>query len=100
MPDQATDRDPMIFPIKGMTLEPDGMPLMLSAYLGLVQWLIGQEWAREQFKQDTGHDLMRVLGARGIESMVDKATGHDVAVVGAWADWVTRTQWGEAIRKD
>jgi hypothetical protein len=82
-------------PIKGMKLTPFGWPLMADAYLGLVYFLVGKPEWRDQFKADTGMDIERVLCGRGIEAMVDKATGYDQAVVARFADWVTEFHWGD-----
>lgn len=92
----------MKVPIEGMKALPYGWPLMAGAYMGLLQFLITQPEAREAFKADTGMDVTRALGfgVSPLDRMVDKATGHDKAVVAAFADWVTETQWGDGSDPD
>jgi hypothetical protein len=83
------------FPIQGMTKHPNGLPLMTGAWLGLIYFAASEAEMRAAFTEDTGHDLLRVLRAGGLDKLVDKATGYDRAVVAAFADWVTVNMWGE-----
>lgn len=82
-------------PIDGMTTRPYGGDYMVAAWLGCLLAAVGTEGAAAAFKAETGHDIRGTLGARGLDKMVDEATGHDRAVVVAFADWVTRECWGE-----
>jgi hypothetical protein len=82
-------------PIEGMTTIPYGLPLMVDAWFACVVWAATMKENTDAFKKETGYDLSNVLRSRGIEQMIDKATGYDRAVVAAWADWVTKNYWGE-----
>jgi len=85
----------MITPIEGMKTRPYGYDYMAGAWAGLLSWAATVDKFVEEFKAETGYDLRDVLTSRGINKMIDEATGHDKAVVVAWADWVTRNLWGE-----
>lgn len=67
---------------------------MAPAWIGLLSHTLQQPEAMEQFRQETGHDIFSVLNARGLEAAVDKATGYDLTVIGAFGDWVTVNLWG------
>ena len=82
-------------PIKGMTKEPYGLPMMLDAWLGCLHWAIGKDEIRAQFKSDTGKNLESLVGATAFEKMIDKATGYDRELFAAFADWVTINFWGD-----
>jgi hypothetical protein len=84
-----------MFPIEGMKTEPYGLPLMSEAWFACVLWAAGKPENLKQFKEETGHDLNDVLKSRGLNKMIDQATGYDRTVIAAWADWVTKNFWGE-----
>lgn len=89
--------EPTALPILGMKLTPaywGSDPLMMGAYMSHLTYCVGKPEIKARFKAETGMDLDRVLMARGLEQMVDKATGHDRATVAAFADWVTEWLWG------
>jgi hypothetical protein len=81
-------------PIEGMKTTPYGEDYMAGGWIGLVEWLVTQDWAVSDFKEKTGHDIISIIKARGIDRMIDKATGHDREVITAWADYVTEYHWG------
>jgi len=66
-----------------------------SAWIGLVEFLLGQDWALTQFTEDTGMTVPRRRS--GIEAMIDKAVGYDgnMEFLRAFLPWVTREHWGE-----
>jgi hypothetical protein len=81
-------------PIEGMTTDPYGLPFMADAWLACVIWAAERPENIKQFKIDTGYDLTDVLKSRGLNKLIDQATGYDRKVVSAWADWVTKNYWG------
>lgn len=66
-----------------------------SAWIGMVEFLLGQEWAIAQFTADTGMAVPRRRS--GIEMMIDKAAGYDgnKEFLCAFLPWATREHWGE-----
>lgn len=97
---QEPQDDACPLPIPGMKSTPYGWPAMAGAYMGLLFFLVSKPEVRAAFKEETGHDLDRVLLGRGIEAMVDKATGYSNDVVAAFADWVTEFYWGDGTEPD
>ena len=83
-------------PIEGMKAQPFGEDYMVGAWLSLVAVTAEQPGALEEFKADSGFDLLTVLRAKGLAAMIESATGHDRAVIVAFCDWVTKNVWGEA----
>lgn len=81
-------------PIEGSKLRPYGEDYMAPAYLGLVHFVASQIGAIADFEQRTGHDLKSVIKARGMDELIDKASGRQAAVIAAWADYVTEFHWG------
>lgn len=69
-------------------------PLMMGAWASCLSWAIGEPEIRAAFKEQTGHDLDSIATARGLDKMIDEATGHTRAVMAAWCDWATRNIWG------
>jgi len=66
-----------------------------GAWISLVEFLLGQDWAIAQFTADTG---VKVPARRsGIEMMIAKAVGFDgnTEFLRAFLPWVTREHWGE-----
>ena len=86
-------------PIKGMKEEPDGLPLMMPAWIGCVRRALGEKGARDEFKRDTGLDLESLVNRTPIDKMIDWSTGYERAVFCAFCDWVTVNLWGK-IPKD
>lgn len=66
-----------------------------SAWIGLVEFLLSQDWAIAQFAADTGVHLPRPRS--GIDAMIDRATGFDgnMEFLRAFLPWVLREHWGE-----
>lgn len=83
-------------PIKGMLTQPMGLPLMGDAWVGCLLFCSKEPEALARFKAETGFDLPNLLTATPLEHAIDQATGHEKAVVVAFADWVTKNVWGEA----
>ena len=78
-----------------MLTKPLGMPFMAGAWIGCLLFCSKQEDALTGFKAETGFDLPGLLTATPLEHAIDQATGHEKAVVVAFADWVTKNVWGE-----
>ena len=85
-------------PITGMTTDHYGLPLMAGAWLGCLITAVDLPGAKDAFMAETGHDLSDVLGAKGLDRLIDESTGRTREVVVAWADWVTKNLWGEEER--
>lgn len=85
-------------PIEGMRALPLGMPCMAGAWLGCLLFCSKDPEALAKFKADTGFDLEGLTKATPLEHAIDVATGHERAVVVAFADWVTKNVWGEVER--
>lgn len=84
-------------PIDGMKTTPmyHDRPEMMGAWASLLRASVEEKKIVKAFKQETGHDIMDVLNARGINAMIDQTTGHEKAVVIEWADFITKYVWGE-----
>lgn len=84
-------------PIPGMTTRPYGLgnPIMVGAWLGCLHAAFEQDEACAAFKALHGYDIRRLLKRTPIERMIDQGTGYERTVLAAWADFVTRTVWGE-----
>ncbi len=68
-------------------------PVMLSAWLGLVHYLLDDEGAREQFKKETGHNIDSLAERNSLEKLIDQSTGYERLVFKKWMEWVTKTAW-------
>ena len=66
-----------------------------GAYLDTMMFAVSQPGTLAAFKRDTGHDLDSVIKSRGINAMIDEATGYQRKVIVAWFDWFTMNVWGE-----
>lgn len=82
-------------PIEGMIVIPEGLPLMASAWIGLVRWAAGEEGLRQEFMRNTGLKIESLLKRSPIDRMIDESTGYARMVVAAWCDWVTVNLWGQ-----
>lgn len=76
-----------------LALMPEDTPgYMTQAWLDCLSWAIEFDPIMKRFQDDTG---MRWRPARsGIEQMIDKATGSDVAFLGAFIAWFNVNIWG------
>jgi hypothetical protein len=81
-------------PIEGMKEVPEGLPLMLPAWIGLVRYAIGKEEIREQFKKDTGKDLKTLLNRSSFIALIDQTSGYERHLMASFCDWVTVNLWG------
>jgi len=81
-------------PIKGMKTKPIGHEMMTGAWLGLVAFALSNENHRTIFKKETGIDISGVINSKGINRMIDHATGYEGDAVAKWCDWVTVNLWG------
>ena len=81
-------------PVEGMTVNPVGQDYMFDAWFACVLFVGTQDAARAAFTEETGFSLDAIIRARGIDAMIDKATGHDKKVLSAFCDWVTVNHWG------
>jgi hypothetical protein len=90
----SDDREP---PVNGMTKIPCYWydPLMMGAFISLGGFLILKEEARESFKNDTGHDLTRLMNRSPIVQMVDRSSGFEKDVFSSFLDWVCEHHWGQ-----
>ena len=77
-----------------MKHKPYGEDYMVGAWMDFLFFLYRQEWARNEFKTETGIDIRGVLLSGGINKMIDEATGFTRDAVIKWADWVTLNHWG------
>ena len=82
-------------PIKGMKTKPIGHEVMAGAWLGLVAFALSNENYRAAFKEETEIDISDVINSKGINKMIDQATGYQGQAVAKWCDWVTVNLWGE-----
>lgn len=76
-----------------MAVRPWGEDFMADAFLALVEYNFKSD-SMEIFKKESGFDLDSIGKARGIEAMIDEATGHRATAFAAFADWVATNQWG------
>jgi hypothetical protein len=81
-------------PIDAMTKTPFGEDFLAPVWIGAVWYTYRREDCRELFKQETGIDISEVVKAKGLEAMVDRATGFQAEAIAKWADWVTVNFWG------
>ncbi len=84
-------------PIEGMKTMPlyADDELMMGAWVDCVNYCITEEHRLLEFKQDTGIDMMGLVGCSPFEQMIDKATGRDKEYILRFCDWVTKNVWGE-----
>lgn len=83
-------------PIPEMQHEPYGEDYMFDAWFTFLKFAFGIERYRDQFKEETGIDLLNIIEARGLDKMIDESTGRTKDAVIKWADWVTENLWGIA----
>ena len=83
-----------MIPIKGMKVEPLGLPLMGDAWLSFVFWFAGIDTYRAWFKKETNIDLSKLLHRSPLEMMIDESTGFERDAICQWCDWVTINFWG------
>jgi len=74
--------------------------IQTAAWSGLVNYLIGEEWALAQFTADTGIRPPAVRPRNPLDAMIDQACGYDAAAdlrtfAVAFIQWATRAHWGE-----
>lgn len=70
-------------------------PIMAAMWAGLVRYVASRQDFIEHFEEVTGHKWIFDAARPPIERMVDKATGHDQAIVDAFVDYVNEYHWGE-----
>lgn len=66
---------------------------MLPAWFGCLSWAAGEPEVRKAFKAKTGMALSGASNPLG--RMIDKATGHDLAVAKAFVEFVNDELWGD-----
>lgn len=72
---------------------PDDTPdYMAGAWIGCMQWAIGEPEIREEFEAETGHRY--VAPRTPIDKMIDDATGHGTDYVAAFVEWANKNVWG------
>lgn len=76
-----------------MKVRPWGEDFMVGGFLSLVEYNFNSD-SMESFEKDTGHNLNSIASARGLNAMIDEATGRKAEVIAAFGDWVAQTQWG------
>jgi hypothetical protein len=81
-------------PIEGMTQTPYGDDEMIPAWIGLLRYALSKEECREEFKMETDIDIADVINSRGLNSLIDQATGYQKNAIIKFADWVTKKLWG------
>jgi hypothetical protein len=67
-------------------------PLMQIAWAGALHHALGDEKIVAAFREATGN---RWQPGRGIDAMIDKATGADRAFLVAFVDWFNANIWGD-----
>jgi len=76
-----------------LALRPIDTPdYMTDAWIGCIQFAIGQPEIVEQFRRDTG--LRWTLARNGFEQAIDTATGADRAFIEAFIKWANVNVWG------
>lgn len=81
-------------PIKGMKKRPWGEDFMADDFLSLVDFTLSNPKALRSFKKDTGFDLEQIGAAKGIDAMIDSATGRTAEALASFGDWCCKL-WGE-----
>lgn len=86
-------------PIEGMKTMPAFIndadkPGMVSFWLACLVWAATDAEIVAGFERATGYRLGSLF-SRGIDRLIDEATGHHREIVIAWADYVTTNFWGE-----
>lgn len=84
-------------PVEGMAVTPYGWgdPILSGAFMGCVNFATRQQQLVDQFEQESGLKLSRLVAASPIEKMVDDATGFSRELVAKWFDWVALNVWGD-----
>lgn len=85
---------------KKMKKKPGGFGFHDPAFIGCVQWALGRDDFRKQFRKDTGFDIDSLVRASPIEQMIDKAAGRTEEILAAFCDWVVVNIWGEEEKDD
>ena len=66
---------------------------MFKAFLCLAVCLIEDDDQRNNFHEDTGHNLSSLVPKTSIEAMMD-FPGMEDEMLTAWLDWVAENTWG------
>ncbi len=69
--------------------------VMGSAFLGLIDYLIRQPGAIEEFERETG--MRFKLPSSPIEQMIDSATGAQTEYIRSFICWAQKNYWGEEL---
>lgn len=73
--------------------------VMVPAWAAMVEWLLGQKWATDQFTADTGIPMPITRPRTALDAAIDEACGYDPAkaterFLAAFPRWATETHWG------
>jgi hypothetical protein len=73
--------------------------IQTAAWRGLVDYLIGEPWAQQQFTADTGIAVPSARPRSPLDAAIDQACGFDPnakmeAFVVAFTRWATEAHWG------
>lgn len=60
--------------------------LMLPAFLSCLHWALGEPAIIDRYRAETGDAF--APAANGLERMIDRATGNDLAFLQRFSDWV------------
>ncbi len=80
--------------IPEMKHKPYGEDHMVDAFLGLVFFAVSIAQITNKFKDETGIDILDVIRAKGINEMIDKASGRQKDAIVKWLDWIAENLWG------
>ena len=76
--------------------------IQTAAWSGLINYLIGEEWALAQFTADTGIRPPAIRPRNPLDAMIDQACGYDASADAelrtfavAFIQWTTQAHWGE-----
>ena len=81
-------------PIPEMKYNPNGEEYLFPAWFDLVNYAVTDELFVSRFKEETDIDILDVINQKGINAMIDEATGYQKEAVVKWCDWVTLNLWG------
>jgi hypothetical protein len=70
---------------------------MAAAWLALISYVSGNEHYIAEFEKHTG---MKFIFPKGIEGMVDEASGYQEDLVFKFAHWVTKNFWGDTSEEN
>ncbi len=74
-----------------------GNPLMEQAYIDFIRWAVGVNGFIDEFKKDTGFDLLSLVDRKPLEIIIDKTTGYDnefKSKLNEFIEWLTINHWG------